>query len=99
MAAAIHMEGRPAHVGGVGTEEEDDGARNLLGPPHASQWDTVLPRPSLLGPCLSEGRGPLEFVVGAGQMIAGFDEAVVGMKLNEEKTKKNARKKAKNNNS
>ena len=33
----------------------------------------------------SEGRGPLEFVVGAGQMIAGFDEAVVGMKLNEEK--------------
>ncbi|MBU0662234.1 FKBP-type peptidyl-prolyl cis-trans isomerase [Candidatus Micrarchaeota archaeon] len=34
----------------------------------------------------SEGRGPLEFTVGAGQMIAGFDEAVVGMKLNEEKT-------------
>ncbi len=33
----------------------------------------------------SEGRGPLEFVVGAGQMIKGFDEAVVGMKLNEEK--------------
>ncbi len=34
----------------------------------------------------SEGRGPLEFVVGAGQMIKGFDEAVVGMKLNGEKT-------------
>ncbi|MFH1225602.1 MAG: peptidylprolyl isomerase [Candidatus Diapherotrites archaeon] len=34
----------------------------------------------------SEGRGPLEFTVGAGQMIAGFDEAVVGMKLNSEKT-------------
>tara|TARA_Y100000310_G_scaffold206563_1_gene206971 strand:- start:1807 stop:2235 length:429 start_codon:yes stop_codon:yes gene_type:complete len=28
---------------------------------------------------------PLEFEVGAGQMIKGFDEAVVGMKLNEEK--------------
>ncbi len=34
----------------------------------------------------SAGRGPLEFVVGAGRMIAGFDEAVVGMKLNDEKT-------------
>jgi len=34
----------------------------------------------------SEGRGPLEFVAGAGQMIVGFDKAVIGMKLNEEKT-------------
>lgn len=34
----------------------------------------------------SEGRGPLEFVAGAGQMIKGFDAAVLGMKLNEEKT-------------
>ena len=33
----------------------------------------------------SEGRGPLEFVAGAGQMIKGFDEAVIGMKLNEDK--------------
>jgi len=29
---------------------------------------------------------PLEFTVGAGQMIAGFDAAVVGMKEGEEKT-------------
>lgn len=29
---------------------------------------------------------PLEFVVGAGQMIKGFDEAVLGMTLNEQKT-------------
>ena len=27
---------------------------------------------------------PLEFVAGAGQMIKGFDAAVIGMKLNEE---------------
>ncbi|HIH09041.1 MAG TPA: peptidylprolyl isomerase [Candidatus Diapherotrites archaeon] len=33
----------------------------------------------------SEGRGPLEFVAGQGNMIKGFDEAVIGMKLNEEK--------------
>ena len=32
------------------------------------------------------GNVPLEFTVGAGQMIKGFDEAVVGMKENEEKT-------------
>ncbi|MDD3159610.1 MAG: peptidylprolyl isomerase [Candidatus ainarchaeum sp.] len=31
---------------------------------------------------------PLEFVVGAGQMIKGFDEAVVGMKVGEKKTVK-----------
>lgn len=35
---------------------------------------------------LKPGRTPLEFEVGAGQMIKGFDKAVVGMKLNEEKT-------------
>jgi len=33
----------------------------------------------------SEGRGPLEFEAGAGQMIKGFDKAVIGMKLNEGK--------------
>jgi FKBP-type peptidyl-prolyl cis-trans isomerase 2 len=35
---------------------------------------------------LKEGRTPLEFEVGAGQMIAGFDKAVVGMKVGDEKT-------------
>jgi len=35
---------------------------------------------------LKEGRTPLEFTVGAGRMIAGFDAAVVGMKLSQEKT-------------
>ncbi len=34
----------------------------------------------------SSGRAPLEFDVGAGQMIKGFDDGVVGMKLNETKT-------------
>jgi len=33
----------------------------------------------------SRGRGPLEFAVGAGQMIPGFDAAVIGMKLGETK--------------
>ncbi|MEP5614400.1 MAG: peptidylprolyl isomerase [Cyclobacteriaceae bacterium] len=34
----------------------------------------------------SEGREPLAFTVGGGQMIKGFDEAVDGMGLNEKKT-------------
>ncbi len=34
----------------------------------------------------SVGREPLEFTIGAGQMIAGFDAAVNGMELNEKKT-------------
>ena len=34
----------------------------------------------------SRGRNPLEFTVGAGQMIPGFDRGVVGMKVGEERT-------------
>ena len=34
----------------------------------------------------SVGQDPLEFTVGAGQMIAGFDRAVLGMKVGESKT-------------
>ena len=34
----------------------------------------------------SEGREPLAFTVGGGQMIKGFDVAVDGMELNEKKT-------------
>lgn len=34
----------------------------------------------------SEGRQPLNFTAGTGQMIKGFDAAVIGMKVGEEKT-------------
>jgi FKBP-type peptidyl-prolyl cis-trans isomerase 2 len=34
----------------------------------------------------SEGREPLEFTVGMGQMIAGFDAGVVGMAIGDKKT-------------
>ena len=34
----------------------------------------------------SEGRDPLEFTVGGGEMIKGFDEAVNGMEINEKVT-------------
>lgn len=34
----------------------------------------------------SEGKEPLSFAVGSGQVIVGFDEAVMGMKVGESKT-------------
>ena len=34
----------------------------------------------------SEGKSPLEFELGAGMMIAGFDKAVTGMKLGDKVT-------------
>jgi len=34
----------------------------------------------------SEGREPLAFTVGAGQMIKGFDDAIPGMSVGEKKT-------------
>ncbi len=34
----------------------------------------------------SAGKDPLQFTVGAGQLIKGFDEAVLGMKKGEKKT-------------
>lgn len=34
----------------------------------------------------SEGRAPLKFTVGAGMLIKGFDQAVIGMKTGESKT-------------
>lgn len=35
---------------------------------------------------LSDGREPLEFVIGEGQMITGFETGVVGMQVGEKKT-------------
>ena len=34
----------------------------------------------------SEGREPLEFEIGSGSVIKGFDEGVSGMKVGEKKT-------------
>ena len=51
-------------------------------------FDTSIESVAKESDSYQEGRPyqPLEFKVGAGQMIAGFDAAVVGMKVDEEKT-------------
>lgn len=36
----------------------------------------------------SEGGEPLEFTIGSGQLIQGFDQAVIGMEVGESKTQK-----------
>ena len=58
---------------------------------HAKQGDTVrvhytgkLPDGSVFDS--SAGRDPIEFTVGAGQVIPGFDAAVTGMSVGEEKS-------------
>jgi len=33
----------------------------------------------------SEGKGPLDILVGSGEVISGFDKALIGMEVNEEK--------------
>ena len=33
----------------------------------------------------SQGRGPLEFELGSGKVIKGFEEGIIGMKIGEEK--------------
>lgn len=42
----------------------------------------------------SEGRDPLEFTVGSGQIIPGLDRAIPGMKVGDEKTVKVASEEA-----
>lgn len=59
--------------------------------PHAKQGDTVrvhytgtLPDGSVFDS--SSGRDPIEFTIGAGQVIPGFDQAVAGMQVGQEKS-------------
>ena len=51
-------------------------------------FDTSIEAEAKKAGIFQQGRAyqPLKFVVGAGQMIAGFDAAVDGMKIGEEKT-------------
>ena len=61
-----------------------------VGGPAVKQGDTVTLDYTLIvdGSIAdtSVGRQPFSFAVGAGQVIQGFDEAVIGMKIGEEKT-------------
>lgn len=68
-------------------------AQEINSMPKVQKGDTVLVNykgtledGSEFDSSLKPGRTPLEFTVGAGQMIKGFDAAVIGMKAGEEKT-------------
>lgn len=59
--------------------------------PHAKHGDTVrvhytgtLPDGSVFDS--SSGRDPIEFTLGTGQVIPGFDQAVTGMEVGQEKS-------------
>jgi peptidylprolyl isomerase len=62
----------------------------FLNPSMAKQGDTVAVDYWLTADDkqidTSEGRGLFEFTLGKGQVIPGFDKAVEGMKVGEEKT-------------
>ena len=62
----------------------------LLNHPMAKQGDTVAVDYWLTADDkqidTSEGRGVFEFTLGNGDVIPGFDKAVTGMKVGEEKT-------------
>jgi len=55
--------------------------------PNGTLFDTSIQAEAAKGGlALRDSYEPLTFTVGAGQMIAGFDNAVIGMKINETKT-------------
>ena len=49
-------------------------------------FDTNIASEAALANLSNRHSEPLKFKVGAGEMISGFDDAVVGMSINEEKT-------------
>lgn len=50
------------------------------------EYEGTLSDGSVFDSTEKQGGNPLEFVVGSGQIIKGFDDAVVGMEKNEEKS-------------
>ena len=82
LAAALALSGctQPAANGGTGTNVK----RVAAGDKIAVEYRGTLADGTEFDS--SQGRTPLEFTAGRGQMIDGFDSAVIGMVLNEEKT-------------
>ncbi len=61
---------------------------DYVGTAEGKMFDTSIKEEAEKGGIYNEQRPyePLEFELGAGQMIAGFDKAVTGMAVGEEKT-------------
>lgn len=64
---------------GTGTDAENGATLTV----HYTGWLFDQDAPAQKGPQFdtSTGRGPLSFVLGAGQVIAGWDQGIAGMKV------------------
>jgi FKBP-type peptidyl-prolyl cis-trans isomerase 2 len=69
-----------------GEDQEGDGDEAASGDTVRVEYCGTLDDGSQFDSSLEEGRDPLEFTLGAGDVVPGFDEAVTGMRVGERKT-------------
>ncbi|HET9200675.1 MAG TPA: peptidylprolyl isomerase [Dehalococcoidia bacterium] len=69
-----------------GEDQEGDGDEAASGDTVRIEYCGTLDDGSQFDSSLEEGRDPLEFTLGAGEVVPGFDEAVTGMRVGERKT-------------
>jgi peptidylprolyl isomerase len=69
-----------------GEDQEGDGEEAASGDTVRVEYCGTLDDGTQFDSSLEEGRDPLEFTLGAGDVVAGFDEAVTGMRVGERKT-------------
>ncbi|MDP2717373.1 MAG: peptidylprolyl isomerase [Candidatus Micrarchaeota archaeon] len=88
LASTIQATAAPANGGNnMAVKNGDIVSVDYLGTSEGKVFDTsIKAEAEKAGLPLRSSYEPLSFTVGAGQMIAGFDKAVAGMKVGEEKT-------------
>ncbi len=88
LASTLEPTAAPATGGeNVAVKNGDAVSVDYLGTSEGKVFDTsIKAEAQKAGLPLRPSYEPLSFTVGAGQMIAGFDRAVLGMKVGEEKT-------------
>ncbi len=86
-SAASKMNASPVGVGLVAVKNGDTVKVDYLGTTEGKVFDTsIQAEAKKAGLPLRPSYEPLQFQVGGGQVVPGFDKAVLGMKVGEEKT-------------